>query len=85
MLLDSCMNNPSNRTMSHQIRRNTTSFFPNGGVERRNSVKPTVPQAGNATEGQTDNLLANDKYEEDSVFGDNKRQSSIISNSTNQN
>ena len=66
--------------MSHQIRRNTTSFFPNGGIERRSSVKPTVPQVGNASEGQTDALIETDKYEED-----NKRQSSILSNSTNQN
>ena len=77
--------NPLNRTMSHQIRRNTTSFFPNGGIERRTSVKPTVPQVGNASEGQTDALIETDKYEEDQVFEDNKRQSSILSNSTNQN
>ena len=68
-------------------RRNTTSFIPNGGIERRSSVKPTVPQVGNASrrESQTDTLLATDRYEDDQVFEDNKRQSSILSNSTNQN
>ena len=66
-------------------RRNTTSFIPNGGIERRSSVKPTVPQVGNASEGQTDTFLATDRYEDDQVFEDNKRQSSILSNSTNQN
>jgi len=65
-------------------RRNTTSFIPNGGIERRSSVKPTVP-LGNASEGQTDTFLATDRYEDDQVFEDNKRQSSILSNSTNQN
>ena len=45
-------------------RRNTTSFFPNGGIERRSSVKPTVPQVVNASESQADTLLATDRYED---------------------
>ena len=65
--------------MSHQIRRNTTSFFPNGGTERRSLVKPT--------DAQTVTLLETEKnevFEEDHTSEDDRRYS-ILSNSTNQN
>ena len=77
--------------MSHQIRRNTTSFFPNGGTERRNLVKPTAPQARKLSDVQTESLLVTDTYEEDhasEVFrseDNTSRRQSILSNSTNQN